>query len=343
MASNAQALNRSLGLARGAPSRTGALPFAAVFIAFCILASSLVARLPIQLSVATVFLFAGPHNWMEFRFFLGRMPLHWGRARTFYSTALGGVVLLTVAYAGLYLAGGSWYLSQTTWTVSTAIWNSAIILWIAGLVYIRGRERRRDRSFVFPIAFALSAAVWLAPFWFSLGLVYLHPLIALWFLDRELKRRRPEWRTAYHGCLGALAAILVLMWVRLASAQNLDDGGDVSWRITQHAGAGFLTGVSSHLLVSTHVLLETVHYGAWLVLIPLIGLNSWPWKTDRIPLASPRAGWPRLTGAVLIAGGIVVLFLWGSFYVSYATTRDIYFTFAIAHVLAEAPFLIRLL
>jgi hypothetical protein len=35
--------------------------------------------------------------------------------------------------------------------------------------------------------------------------------------------------------------------------------------------------------------------------------------------------------------------LWFGFSVDYATTRDIYFTVAIAHVLAEAPFLLRML
>jgi hypothetical protein len=39
----------------------------------------------------------------------------------------------------------------------------------------------------------------------------------------------------------------------------------------------------------------------------------------------------------------VVLALWLGFAVDYATTRDIYFAFAIGHVLAEFPFLIKML
>ena len=342
MAVSVQQLSKQFSETDVARRVESARPFAAAFIGFCLISAALITWRPIQLSIATVFLFAGPHNWIEFRFFLGRMPLKWGSAKRFYTLALAGVGVLTAAYIALYSAGGLWYLSQATWTVSTALWNSAIILWIAGLIYMRGRERGRDRSWIFAAAFGLCSVVWLAPFWFSLGLVYLHPLVALWFLDRELKRSRPRWRPAYHGCLAVLAAVVVLMGTALGSSANLPDGDALSWRITQHAGAGYLTGISSHLLVSTHVLLETVHYGAWLVLIPLVGMKSRPWKLNRVPLASSAKGWPRAAAAVLIAGLFVVAALWASFGVSYVATRDIYFTMAIAHVLAEAPFLIRM-
>jgi len=37
------------------------------------------------------------------------------------------------------------------------------------------------------------------------------------------------------------------------------------------------------------------------------------------------------------------MLLWFGFSVNYAATRDIYFAVAIAHVLAEAPFLLRMI
>jgi hypothetical protein len=37
------------------------------------------------------------------------------------------------------------------------------------------------------------------------------------------------------------------------------------------------------------------------------------------------------------------LLLWLCFAADYATTRDVYFTVAMAHVLAEVPFLLRTL
>ncbi|MBD0372053.1 MAG: hypothetical protein ICV60_14525 [Pyrinomonadaceae bacterium] len=317
--------------------------FAALFLSFCLFSALLISWKPLQLSIITVFLFAGPHNWMEFRFFLGRMPARWGKLRLFYSVSLGGVALLTLAYITLYALGQSWYLNDAAWTLSIAVWNSSLILWVCSLLYLRGRERRgRDFSWAFAVGFALCALAWTAPLLFSLGLVYLHPLIALLFFDRQLKRTRPQWRKVYHLCLAALPVVLIIIWTQLARTTPLPEADELSWRITQHAGAGILSGVSSRLLVATHVFLETIHYGVWLLLIPLAGLGAYPWQTRKVPLATHRRGWPRVVRAALLIALFAVVVLWAGFFFDYTRTRDIYFALAMAHVLAEAPFLIRL-
>jgi hypothetical protein len=333
----------NLTLAQPKRGQLPALPFGLSFLSFCLIAALLISWKPLQLSIATIFLFAGPHNWIEFRYFLARMPARWGRSKLFYTAGLGGVALLTAAYLVLYSLGQSWYLDNGAWTTAIGGWNTALVLWVCSLVYLRGREVRRDRSWVFAIGFAISAAVWFSPFLFSLGLVYLHPLVALWFLDRQLKRSRPHWRKTYHWCLAALPVILAVMWIQLASTSNIPESDALSWRIAQHAGAGILTGVSTHTLVATHVFLETIHYAAWLVLIPLVGMRGRFWDTGRIPLATQRLGWPRIVRTVLILGIFIVIVLWAGFTMNYTSARDVYFTFAMAHVLAEAPFLIRLL
>jgi hypothetical protein len=331
-------------LANQARGRDVALPFALCFTSFCVFAALLISWKPIQLSIATVFFFAGPHNWMEFRYFLARMPARWGKSRLFYSIGLGGMVFLTLAYAVIFALGQSWYLNPVAQTICFSIWDTAMLLWLCTLIFLRGRQRKgRDWSWVFAAGLAMSAFAWLAPLWFSLGLVYLHPLVALWFLDRQLKRTRPHWRRAYHFCLALLPFILVVMWTQTAHQANLDNSDALSWRITQHAGAGILTGISSYFLVASHVFLETVHYGVWLVLIPLAGISGSVWSTKGIPLAVHRDGWPTAVKLALAFGVFAVLVLWVSFGVNFTTTRDIYFTIAIAHVLAEVPFLIRLL
>lgn len=325
-------------------TESSALRFASAWLVFCLALALLVGWQPLPLSIATVFLFAGPHNLVEFRYFLARMPVRWGRARRFYAIGLGGVSLLTAAYVLLYALGQTWYLNEAAWIISIASWQTALFMWLATLVYLRGRQaKRRDWSWAFAAGFALCACAWLAPLWCSLALVYLHPLVALWFLDRELKRRRPHWRRAYHLCLAALPLMLALLWTLLAHTPALPTDDALAWRITQHAGAQLLPGVSSHLLVATHVFLETIHYGVWLVVLPAVGLGGSLWRTERIPLASQRSGWPRLVRLALIGGICAVLVLWCCFAGHYTTTRDLYFTFAMAHVLAEAPFLIRML
>jgi hypothetical protein len=99
-----------------------------------------------------------------------------------------------------------------------------------------------------------------------------------------------------------------------------------------------LPQVSSHMLVSVHLFLEMLHYAVWIVALPLIGGFM-----TTVPVARHPRGFPRLIGGLLIAAIAAVVVLWFGFAIDYSTTRDIYFTFAIAHVLAEAPFLLRML
>jgi hypothetical protein len=130
---------------------------------------------------------------------------------------------------------------------------------------------------------------------------------------------------------------------QLARTPSLPDDNGLAWRIAQHAGDGLLPNVSSHLLVAVHVFLEMLHYGVWLLALPLIGSTAPAWNLESIPLVQHPRGFPRLIGAILLCGLFAVVLLWLGFCVNYTATRDIYFAVAIAHVLAEAPFLLRML
>jgi hypothetical protein len=214
---------------------------------------------------------------------------------------------------------------------------------VAGLAHLRSRQTpRRDWGWVWPVAFALVAVAWTWPYEWGVGLVYLHPLLAFWLLDRELKRSRPAWRPAWHACLATLPVFLGVLWWRLAGAAPLPgaDGG-LARRIAEHAGVGTLANVPAHLLIATHTFLEMLHYGVWIVAIPLIGLRSAPWRLDRVPLALRGGAWKAGVSAFLLLGVCVMLALWACFLTDYATTRTVYFTVAVVHVLAEFPFLIR--
>jgi len=217
------------------------------------------------------------------------------------------------------------------------------LLWIAVLVAMRGKQTsRRDWSWALPVAFGLCAVNWLVPIVQS-GIVYLHPLVALWFLDRHLRRTKPEWLKTYRRCLMLLPVLLAGMLWQLSRTPSLAEDNGLFWRITQHAGADLLPNVSSHMLVSTHVFLEMLHYGVWIVALPLIGATGGIWKVKTIPVAGHSRGFPKLIASVLIFSLFIVAVLWLGFSMDYTATRDIYFTVAIAHVLAEAPFLLRML
>jgi hypothetical protein len=314
--------------------------------------------LPLQFSVVTVFLFAGPHNWFELRYFLTRLPVRFGKSRNFFLTAFAGIGFLTVSYIALPVLYSFNLFPDHLWPTMLASWNSLLLLWIGVLVWLRGKNKlRRNWSLALPVAFGLCALNWLAPEFFSLGIVYLHPLVALWFLDRHLARTRPHWLRTYRRCLCLLPLLLVAMFWQLSRTAALPDDNGLFWRITQHAGAQLLPNVSSHALVTTHVFLEMLHYGVWLVALPLIAplvktgdsrnlstrKREAIWHVKTVPVARHPRGFPKLVATALALGVFLVLILWFGFSVDYATTRDVYFTVAIAHVLAEAPFLLRML
>jgi len=323
---------------------TSAQIFALGFLAFGILSATLIGAFPLQLSIITIFLFAGVHNWFEFRYFAARMPLAWGKSRLFYSVGIGGVLVLTSAYLMIYFGSGNWFWSAESWQITVSVWNTAFVLWIGFLFYLRGKQKpQADWSWAFAAAFLLAALAWLVPSYWSLSLVYLHPFIAMWFLERQIRRTRKEWLKAYHFCLATIPFFVLILYFLFANAPDLSSDTNLFWRITQHAGSGILPSLSSHFLVATHVFLETIHYTVWILLIPLVDKRAIPWRLREIPLAANKQGFPKIVFGVLAISLLLVFALWFGFSVNYETTRDIYFAFAIAHVLAEFPFLVKML
>ena len=322
---------------------TSANVFLIAFVSACAVGAVLIGSFPLQLSIVTIFLFAGPHNLMEFRYFVARMPVRWGKSRLFYSIGIGGVVVLTAAYLSLYFASGNWLWSLESWQTYAAVWNTALIVWVGALFYLRGKQRRRDWSLAFAAAFFLAGLAWIVPQYWSLALVYLHPFVAMWFLERQIRRTRPEWLRGYHFCLLSIPIFLAFIWLAVAGQPNLPQDTNLFWRINQHAGAEILPSISSHLLVATHVFLESIHYFVWLLLIPLVDRRAIPWRLKDVPMFANRNGIPKLFAAFLVFTVLVSVALWFGFAVDYTKTRDIYFAFAIGHVLAEFPFLVKML
>src|SRR5215212_23134 len=92
----------------------------------CILASAAFASwLPLQISIVTLFLFAGPHNWFELRYFLMRLPVRFGRSRNFFLTAFAGLGVLTLTYVSLPFIYNAALWSEGAGSVVIASWNTA--------------------------------------------------------------------------------------------------------------------------------------------------------------------------------------------------------------------------
>jgi hypothetical protein len=273
-------------------------------------AAALAAFAPVRLSMASVFLFAGPHNWMEARYCLARMPVRWGRLRPFFLTAIGGVILLSLTFTAI--------------PMDRSLWHTALAAWALSLVHF---TRRNFSGWALPVLLLWTSLAWRDSSLADLLLVYLHPLAALWFLKRQIARSYPEWTPLYRVALAAVP--FLALWI-FAVAPAVHD----QWLLRQSA--------SSSSLVAVHAFLELLHYGVWALLLPAIGLAGAPWRLSSIPLVRHRLGFPRLARGVLIGGAALVVVLWIAFTRDFEATRQIYFTIAVAHVLAEAPFLLWL-
>src|SRR5262249_43812141 len=148
-----RAVSGALRVDAGARSRAPGLALAPALLGSAVLAALLAGWAPLGFSIVTVFLFAGPHNWLEARYFLGRLPARWGRLRGFFLLAFGGIFGLTAAFAVLPWCARGWEWDEQTWLTAEAAWNSLLLFWVAALVRLRTRQNpRRDWPWVTPAA-----------------------------------------------------------------------------------------------------------------------------------------------------------------------------------------------
>jgi hypothetical protein len=322
---------------------TPGLPFAVGFAALVVVAAVLSGAFPVGVSVVAVFLFAGPHNWLEARYLLGRLPARAGKLWPFFVASAVGIVGLTAYFAAL-----PWLVNLDALTpyYSEVIsgWSTLLVVWVAVLIWMRSRTAPRfDAGWVWAAACGLTAVAWAFPAALPVALVYLHPLVALWLLDRELNRSHRRWRPAFHLALLGVPLALVSLAFLLHDAPDLPGTDPLTQAITRHSGGDGIPGVSTRLLVAAHTFLELVHYGVWVVLVPLVGMKGEPWDLSTVPAARRGGAWRRGVVAVLAFGLLLVAALWVGFAADYTTTRSVYFTVALLHVLAEVPFLLRML
>lgn len=298
------------------------------------------AAAPAAMAVTVVVLGAGPHNWFEARYLLSRMPAKWGPLRGYFATGITGVVLLTASFIALVIWSGRAETGADAQVVALALWHTGLVVWIAVLAWLRGVQLPRRRwPWLVPAALVWLAGAWVRPDWASVALVYAHPVLALVFLERELAVRRQRWLPAYRTTLAALPLVIVLLWWAVPA---LEAAPAVVSAEAAQAGAFLLPDGVATIVLATHVFLESLHYLVWIVAIPLT-TAAVPWTVRRVPLAARSMAWRRGVMLLLAAGLGAVALLWIAFAFDYDTTRQVYFTVAIAHVLAEVPFLLRLL
>ncbi len=332
----------------GAPLCNTRTTFGIVAVFFVVAAWLLTSLAPIALSIAIVFLFAGPHNYVEARYFLTRLPARMGALRPFFVVSAIGIVTLTAALPVVARLPG--WLGWPPWSVLWLIgcWNTALIAWCTLMVSMRSRTGpRRDWDYAWPIGLAVIGFAWLQPIVLPVLLVFLHPLMGLWVLDREITKSRPEWRAPYRRSLKLLPAFIAMLWL-VGPVANLDANWlqiptKIKHQIVQHSGASVLVMANASKLVATHAFLELLHYGVWIMAIPAVSQRVFAEGFRTIPLMKRSVPTRVAIKVSLSVSAIIVATLWLCFLADYSTTRDVYFTVATLHVLAEVPFLLRLL
>ena len=322
----------------------------AVFLICCfgvLLFSALVSSFaPIGFSVATVFAFAGPHNWVELRYFLSRLPSKFGPLRTFFCASFAGVFLLGLAYATLITLARENAIEYENAIFYFRTWIASLHLWLMFLCVSRAVNKKLLQQA--PVLLALCASMVVAlqfPLYFGLALVYLHPLVGLWILERELHRSRPTWVRPYQTALALAAALLTAMVAVLLNQPSLAGDGRLVEQLSRHAGSFLLSDVSTHMLVSVHAFLEMLHYAVWLVAIPIAtrALRRKLWQPARMPISRDSSLLKKIIAVVFLSSSLLVVSLWVAFLGDYSATRDLYFTVAVFHILAELPFLLWML
>jgi len=319
---------------RGALRATTAQSYREVFSAASIIVivacAVFAATAPTKASLIAFALFGGLHNFVEIRYFLSRFPSRLGPLKPFFITSVIGVSLLFTLELATIVLVRMRIISSHSLNPLWLIWNELLILWILALSAMRYRDSIRQ---ILPgnIMIALLASVGnlLSPYLFTLSISYVHPLIGLWIMDRELLRSRKDWVNQYR---------CALMLVPVSA-------GCVVWWLQGHSISGGIFGApafasaGSPMFVGLFAFLQMVHYGVWIFAIP-IASQSWKrWRLESLAVLRGRPSLRRLAAMAICLGMLAVAVFWMGCAIDPQTTNEVYATIAIFHILAEVPLL----
>ena len=147
--------------------------FRMIVVIFLLAAFVLTAMLPITMAIAIVFLFAGPHNYFETRYFLTRLPARAGRLSVFFAFSAVGIILLSISLPVISYLPQWLQLNRDDTLKIVSIWNAAVIIWCGVLITMRSRQPpRRNWDLTWPICLAIFSLSLLQPMLFPLVLVF---------------------------------------------------------------------------------------------------------------------------------------------------------------------------
>jgi hypothetical protein len=113
-------------------------------------------------------------------------------------------------------------------------------------------------------------------------MAYLHPLMGLWILDRELSQRRDGFLPTYRTLLLLIPVAATVIWLLPIKTFHLPFTADLMPQ--DHVGASCCPASKLTDCWQMHVFLELLHYGVWLVAIPVASGRVWSDGFQKIPL-----------------------------------------------------------
>ncbi|HEY9776298.1 MAG TPA: hypothetical protein V6C81_21230 [Planktothrix sp.] len=299
---------------------------------------------PIWFTLLTVCAFGAPHHWTELRYFMSRLPSRFGPLQGFFATAFSGALVLWVFEVILTRLYVQDVLPPAIAKVGLLAFNQTLIFWMLGLSVLRYKSKSNKVSSLLlansPYAALATLANLLSAPGFSLAITYMHPLLGLWILERELRRTRKSWLRGYHWSLLSIpVALAALIWV-LHGSGDAHPSGQLAGMLNGNViGSKLFSNASTTMLLAIFGFLQMVHYGVWVIGIPIANQSWKRWNLDRIPVLTTK---PSLRPFLLAAIGLslsATLFFWFGFCIDYNTVNEIYIAVSMLHVLAEIPFI----
>lgn len=318
-------------------------PVTIVVVSFVVVAAILTASVPLLVSAGIVLLFAGPHHWMEARYLITQMPPRWGRLTPYFATAATGVVLLSITYVGLVVAIANGIRGTAGWL---RVWYVAMAIWIAVLMVMRSHQKpeRRIDFYAGPLGAIIIGIALAFPSALALAIVFIHPLVAVVFFDREL-RIYPRLRKQLRNCYALVPAVIGLLFIHFTvqsdptatTLPNAIAGGPFARQLGANAAANDAT----LFVLASHTFLELLHYAIWIVAVPMISGTGPLRALSKARRQKTGRCWKPVLALVAFGLPCAVALLWVGFGIDFERTQQIYFAIAITHALAEVPFLIR--
>lgn len=296
--------------------------------------------LPGWFTLGGVLVFGGAHNWFEYRYFLSRLPSRFGPFRPFFLTSFSGVLLLGALEVSMLFVNRQHLISAEVSRSLLLVFNELLILWGLVLYHLRHKGRETQIYFSLWISLVCSLSNLMSPQMFFALLSYVHCLAGLWIFDRELRRTRKNWLSAYHRCLWFVPLCVVALVLALNGRVS---DSDATNHLLSNANAGFriFPAQLQSTCVALYGFLQAVHYGIWILALPLATNCFKRWRIAHMPVARNRPMLAWALGALSVAGALLAMpSLWLGFALSYDLTNELYMAVATLHVLAELPFLV---